>query len=543
MARIAELLRYGRYEELWQMCCGFIDLRLEQFMAIQRSLLLEQIEMLRNCELGRKVMRGIVPTTIEEFRKQVPLTTYADYCPELLEQRENILPAKPILWQRTSGKSGEYPCKWVPISQRFSQELGILMYGVGIFAGCGDRGDLSNVKKRAKIVYAVAPRPYTSGVIARIMQQEGVSEYLPPLEQAEGMSFEGRVREGFRLALSKGFDYFFGLSTVLIVVGEQFGAHSEGVSILPLLSQPRALFRLGRGLVRSKSDGRPMLPRDLWTIRGIMGGGADSSVLRERIKNLWGRYPLETYVCSEGSLIATQTWDYGGMTFVPNLNFLEFIPEAEHFKWRLDQSYQPRTVLLDEVKAGENYEIVITNFHGGAMVRYRVGDMVRITAMRNKKLGIDIPQMIFERRADDLIDIAGFTRLTERVIWQAIENTEIPYEDWTVRKEIIRGKPVLHLYLEVRKGYTGSERKVVSRVHEELKKLDSDWADLETILDMKPIEVSFLLEGAFKTYMAERQAGGADLAHIKPPHINPSDKVLSWLGIKVGAISKMKGAA
>jgi len=37
-----ELLHQGRKEELWQMCCGFIDLGMEQFLAIQKRLLLEQ---------------------------------------------------------------------------------------------------------------------------------------------------------------------------------------------------------------------------------------------------------------------------------------------------------------------------------------------------------------------------------------------------------------------------------------------------------------------------------------------------------------------
>ena len=85
MSKIRELLQQQRHEELWQMCCGFIDLSLEQFMTIQKQLLMEQIELLKRCELGRKVMRGAMPESVDEFREQVPLTTYADYCPELLE--------------------------------------------------------------------------------------------------------------------------------------------------------------------------------------------------------------------------------------------------------------------------------------------------------------------------------------------------------------------------------------------------------------------------------------------------------------------------
>ncbi len=532
MASIPKLLRQGSSEELWQMCCGYIDLNMKQFMVIQRRLLLDQLELLRNCELGSKVMRGAMPTSLEQFRKDVPLTTYSDYCPELQERQEDVLPAKPAHWLHTSGKSGEYPFKWVPYSEKFAHELAILMYGTGIFASCNGRGDVSKAKEHAKIVYAVAPAPYASGVFVQIMQQEVDAKYLPPLDKAENMTFEQRTREGFRLALSKGFDYFFGLSTVLIVVGEQFGARSRGLSVMPLLSQPSALFRLLRGLIRSKIEHRSMLPKDLWSISGIMSGGADSTALRERLRNLWGRYPLETYACAEGSLIASQTWDYSGLTFIPNLNFLEFIPESEHFKWRLDNSYKPNTVLIDELQVDKSYEIVITNFHGGAMVRYRVGDMIRIIALTNDKLGINIPQMIFERRADDLIDIAGFTRLTERVIWQAVENSRIPYEDWAARKEIIADRPILHFYVEVKDGYDASKKRVASKLHEQLKRLDRDYADLESILGVKPLQVSLLPRGAFKAYIGERQAEGADLAHIKPPHINPSDKTLSLLGIK-----------
>jgi hypothetical protein len=42
--------------------------------------------------------------------------------------------------------------------------------------------------------------------------------------------------------------------------------------------------------------------------------------------------------------------------------------------------------------------------------------------------------------------------------------------------------------------------------------------------------------------MAQRQTEGADLAHVKPPHINSSDRVLSLLGAKVEAAPEVKVA-
>jgi len=541
----AKLLRQGKTDEVWQECCGFIDLSLEDFMRIQRRLLLEQLELMKRCELGRYIMNGAEPYTVEEFREQVPMTTYADYCSELLEQREDVLPTKPILWIQTLGRSGEYPRKLVPYSKIFWEEAGLNFSAVAIFGACKEKGDII-YKNGFKMLYAMGQPPYLTGNIAYKLEEELGFKFLPSLLKAEEMSFEERVETGFRLALSGGMDGFFGLTGILVAIGEKFRQDTGSTKFSQLLSQPKMLSRLTKGLIKSKLAKRPMLPKDLWSLKLITSIGTECTIYKKIVKDLWGRTPLEVYGNSETAVIATQTWDYDGMVFFPNLNFLEFIPENEHFKWQLDHSYQPKTVLLDEVKAGENYELVITNFHGGALVRYRIGDMIKITALRNEKLNIDIPQMVFERRADDLIDL-GFMRLTERVIWQAIENTKIPYRDWTAYKETGE-TPKLHLYIELDDGYVASAKDIAAAVYEEIKKVDDglyiykDLASLERLIDFKPIEVTLLPAGVFANYKCQRQAEGADLTHLKPPHINPSDKVLSLLGAKAGTVPEVEVA-
>jgi len=536
MIRPIELLRQGRKEELWHMCCGFIDLSLEQFMAIQKSLLLEQIGLLRNCELGRKVMQGAMPTSVEEFREQVPLTTYTDYCPELIEGREDVLPAGVIRWVRTSGTSEKSYVKWVPFSVGFVRELEKMLAAEIIFSGCNSRGDLSGFKEHLKVLHTLGPPEYGTGFLAYVTKQAIGCDLLP--SKGEELPFEQCIKLGFEEALYRGLDGFGGIASALVYAGEQIKRRAGNISIRFLLAHPMALFRVTRGLVKSKLARRPLLPKDLWTVQGIVCGGSDATIFKKRVEELWSRCPLEHYASCEGGHCALQTWDYEGMTFIPNLNFFEFIPEREWFKWQLDHSYQPKTILLDEVKAGENYEIVLTNFHGGAFVRYRIGDIIRITSLRNEKLNIDIPQMVFHSRADDRIDISGFGRLTEKVIWEAIENSGIPYKDWTARKETLGDRAILHLYLELEDNYVVSEEAVAATMYGELQKLDSvyhynqyrAYSDPETVLGLKPIKVTFLPQGAFIRYISQRQAEGADLGTIKPPHINPSDKVLSVLG-------------
>jgi len=545
MSRPIDLLRQGSREELWEMCCGFIDLNLEQFMEIQRRLLLEQIELLKNCEMGRKVMGGAMPETVEEFREMVPLTTYGDYLPELAEKREDGLPARVATWVRTSGTSGKSYVKWVPLSVGFVRELEKALVTEIIFCGCKSRGDLSWLKEHLKVLHTLGPPEYGTGFLG-CLTKEAINCDLLPSHGGE-LPFKQCIELGFEEALYRGLDGFGGIASALVYAGEQIKGRTGNISIRSLLAHPGALFRVTRGLVRSRLARRPLLPKDLWTVRGIICGGSDATIFKKRVEELWGRHSLEHYASCEGGHCAVQTWDYEGMTFVPNLNFFEFIPEREWFKWQLDHSYHPKTVLLDEVKAGENYEIVLTNFHGGVFVRYRIGDIVRIASLRNDKLNIDIPQMVFHSRADDRIDISGFGRLTEKVIWEAIESSGIPYKDWTARKEAIGDRTILHLYLELKGNYIASEEAVAATIYNELQKLDSTYhynqygayGDPESMLGLKPIKVTFLPQRAFARYISQRQAEGADLGSLKPPHINPSDKVLSLLrapGVVVEAV-------
>ncbi len=524
MSEIIKLVRQGRHEEAWQRCCGFIDLSIEEFMMVQKRLLREQLELLKGCEMGREVMNGASPRNVDEFRQAVPLTTYDDYAKYLLEKREESLPMKPALWQYTSGKSGVYPYRWAPVTEEQLKEIESLLFALLFFSGCRERNDIV-FKERDKVLYGMAPPPYATGTMARVFPYE-LFDFLPHVDEAEKMSFEERMQRGFDLALSEGLDVCFALSSVAVAIGERFSRKGSTSHVKSLLKDPRVASRLAKGLLRSKLAHRQLLPRDLWSLRGLITFGSDTAVFRDKIRAAWGREPLEFHGCTEAVIIAMQTWDHQGMTFVPNLNFFEFIPEKESIKSRQNPAYQPRTLLLDELEPG-NYELVITSLHGGPFVRYRLGHLVRIISRSNDRLDIDIPQMEFLSRVDDQIDIAGFTRLSEKVIWQAIEKAGIEYAGWTVRKET-KDKPLLHLYIELKEDGPSAEQ-VATACHEELKKLDTPYAELEAYVGLRPLQVTLLPHSSFQLYRLRQQALGADLAQLAPPHINPSEEIVESL--------------
>lgn len=85
--RFQEKLRKYSKKELWDEYCGFLTLKPEEFMRIQRRLLQEQMELWSSSALGQSILKGKYPRTIEEFRQIVPLTTYEDYAPLLLSRQ------------------------------------------------------------------------------------------------------------------------------------------------------------------------------------------------------------------------------------------------------------------------------------------------------------------------------------------------------------------------------------------------------------------------------------------------------------------------
>ena len=227
--------------------------------------------------------------------------------------------------------------------------------------------------------------------------------------------------------------------------------------------------------------------------------------------------------------MAMQTWDYDTMTFLPQFNLLEFISEEEQLKSENNPLYQPQTLLLDQVQAGENYELVITNRLGGAFVRYRLGDMMTIAALRNEKLDIDIPQMLFYYKANHILELAGFAKLTEDVLWRALERAEGLTEEWTASREVTQETPILQLYVELGDHDRRSALEIREAMHRQLKLLDRPYAEIELLLGRIPIEVTLLPSGSFGSYARTRKAAGGGQAISRPPRLHPSEADLRML--------------
>ncbi len=530
MERMLDMYRRGDMKEVWRRYCGFLDLSMDEFMATQFHLLEEQLQTWRRSPLMARIIGPEIPRTVAEFRERTPLTTYEDYVGALAQKQEHELPEPTFEWIHTSGRSGVYENKWIPYTRAMYDVVCETTMACFILGACKRHGHVA-LKERERFIFGLAPLPFISGLVMRAMYEQFNFRIWPPYEEAVKMDFFERIREGVRLAFSEGIDYFFGITSIMLNISEQLENASKSSSnpeMRSMLRNPKVLGRLLKGYVKSKLRGGPLRPRDLWNVKGIMCSGMDTSIYKERIRTMWGRYPWETYACAEYGFTALQHFASPGLVFHDKAAFYEFLELEEYGRWKADRMYRPRLRLLSEVETGKDYALVGTQLHGGVLARHVVGDSMNFVSLSDEKLGLKLPQMVFSSRIDDTIDIAGFTRLTEKTIWSAVEGSGLAYVDWVITKEIRAENPVLHLYLETKADGLDPAR-VREIIHERLKESHAPYRDLEEMAGIRPLMVTLLTRGTFARYIQERQAEGMDVAHFKPPHMNPKADVVAKL--------------
>ena len=498
-------------EEIWQEYCGFLDLTMDEYMQIQNRLMEEQIFLWSRCALGQRFLQGKEIHSIDEFRRMIPLTTYEDYADVLLPKQGNMLPDDPIIWIQTTWEGGRHPIKVAPYTKSMLDTYRNNVLACMILSTTETKGQF-DIKVRDTFLYGLAPLPYATGLFPLALNDEIDIEFLPPVKEAVQMSFGERNKKGFKLGLSKGIDFFFGLGSVAYFVSQSLtelsksGGKSGGLSgcSIPML------MRLAKAKYRCSKENREMLPKDLFNLKGFMVAGTDNNSYKDDLERLWGVRPMELFAGTEPSCIGTETWTRDGMYFFPDTCFYEFIPEMEMERSLMDPDYQPKTYLMNEVIPGEKYELVITVLKGGAFARYRVGDVYQCVGLENPVDGTRIPRFHYIDRVPTIIDIAGFTRISENSIQNVISLSGLQIVDWVAAKEYNHEKrPLLHLYVEIEAQSLASLAlsKEILREHLSVyfKYVDQDYKDLKRILDVDPLEITILRCGTFAAY--QRQSG------------------------------------
>ena len=508
----------------WLKYCGFLDLSMDQFMSIQESLLRQQIEKVSHSGLGQKIMGKYAPANMAEFRRLVPLTRYIDYLPELEVRDERSLAEDTYAWAHTSGGGAQF--RNVPLTEEAYQKQ--LEHWMCVFIlACSKARGHSSAAEGDRVLFNTAPQPYLPGILSAGAARTFNMRSVVPLESQDKSEYCAHLKEGFEISLKTGMDILVAMSSVLVKTGHEFERQFQNGGFSGQLNNPQQAFRIGKAYLKSKLGRRRVLPKDVWPLKALICWGIDSQEYKDEVYQHWGAYPYQFHACPEAGIMAVQTWKRQAMSFLPNSNFFEFISEEERAKSEEDMFYQPKTELLSGVIPGQNYELVVTSYYGMPFLRYRLGQLIRIVQNVDKKDGVGLPQMVFESRVDELIDISGFTRICEKSINQALISSAIDCEDWVARKENKQGKPVLHIYMELNGDHCEEELK--NKLEVGLALADPGYRDSIQMMDIHPLQVTLLKPGSFSNYSRVRYLAGMELVQQKPRRMNASEEEINEL--------------
>ena len=126
-------------------------------------------------------------------------------------------------------------------------------------------------------------------------------------------------------------------------------------------------------------------------------GSASFQPYSERVKEFAGdgvEFFHLVYAASEGQMGTATDVNEMKYCLLPHKMFYEFIPPEE-----MDNP-NPKTLTIDQIEMGKEYEIVLTNVSG--FYRYRINDVIKVVGFMNKT-----PQVVFSYRRNQLINMAA----------------------------------------------------------------------------------------------------------------------------------------
>ena len=220
------------------------------------------------------------------------------------------------------------------------------------------------------------------------------------------------------------------------------------------------------------------------------------------------------YVCSEATIAAPLQEEEPAYMLLPFGGFYEFIP--------VEDGMSATPLLMDQLEAGKEYELIVTNLSG--FYRYRLGDVVRVTGYHN-----ECPMIVFSYRKNQLISMYG-EKVTETTLRNAVE---------AMSEE--SGTPVLEYSVYADTGTDPGHYTVLLESDEEI--TPDRWAFYSEILNRKlcevhdsyrtkivqktmlPLEVKFVQPQTYALYRDLKVIGGASPNQIKPIHVITEGKL------------------
>jgi hypothetical protein len=272
---------------------------------------------------------------------------------------------------------------------------------------------------------------------------------------------------------------------------------------------PAKLYLLQRW-VQAKLSTRSKDLTQFFKLKGLMIGGVDTALYHDYFRAKLGIEPFCIYGVTELGLLMFAAPDRKA-DLLPNLRscYLEFKDEEGEIR------------RISEVEPTKIYEVIATPF-GGTFVRYDLGDMVRVSEIRDDGM----PVFSFWGRTHAIVTIFRQPHITEAFATKIMAKSGLSLSDKWAMSKSFEGREKLVVLMENTWGI--SEEEATRRIFDAVMMLSSDlrqYAEefrIERPQDL--VQVQYLKRGAFLRYSMRKAKEGVPMGQVKPPKIIPSER-------------------
>lgn len=244
--------------------------------------------------------------------------------------------------------------------------------------------------------------------------------------------------------------------------------------------------------------------------------GATFSIYDEMVNYYTGYLPIYStaYAATEGTFGINPYVSNIKYVIIPDTVFYEFIP--------LDEGGVDKTYCINELKIGNKYEIVVTNFSG--LYRYKMGDVIKVVGFFNSS-----PEVEFLYRKNQVLNMVS-EKTTEEHLKYSIENTmkqlSLDLIDYTTISDNSVSPGRYTFYIELKNNTSCSSKVIEQCLDVELQKANLAYSRFRNGNRLSSLKVVLVKKDTFKNIKKFLLSKGISNNQIKIPRVITTNKDL-----------------
>ncbi|MEW6496916.1 MAG: GH3 auxin-responsive promoter family protein [Cyanobacteriota bacterium] len=523
---------------------------------VQERFLHNLLQAYQNTELGRQYGLSQIKT-IDQFRDRVPVLPYSSYEPlteRIFRGESNILTPDPVVYiNLTSGSTGTK--KLIPVTKRFQNSLkGANLASMGFLSDALNARNLkfgkllltNSVQLFGRSPGGIEYGPASVGVLrmGKFLYEQLFAHPFETLQPSDSLArhyvcllFALRDRSmrgiiaNFPMLLLRTCDYLERYAEDLIRDIDK-GTISLDIqlesAVRSKLEQQWSADPVRAHELREilHTQGR-LTPQHAWQDLSFVATarGGTSDFYFERFPTYFGDTPVfgAVYSSAEATFSIYPDVNTDGSILAIESGFFEFVPQDQ---WEAEH---PKTLLATEVKVGEQYRLLTTNYSG--FYRYDIGDVVEVVGFYNSA-----PLIVFRYRRGGMLS-ATTEKTTEYHVTQVMQTLQqefgLSLEDFCITLSDSMISPHYLVNIELLPGQIlDNPQAFLASFDQKLRQANTSYALRRPNNFIPPPRLCILAPGSFAILRQRQLARGIPDSQLKFPHTSEDRKFLAGLGVK-----------